>query len=201
MNKSLLLLSSLFLLIASCKISNDENTKKGDTPNQPLTRTNNDSLSDNKLVSDRYNSYLDSIPYSDNIKSKISIEIIKCKLLKGIDIPYKKYYNAELLSKYKYNTFDVYLFKLNCLAGASCSDFYLSTLNKSFELKGTKLLAKETAEGENNITIHNFKFNKGNLEFEVFHEYYSDESDDYIEETKKKYYIIGNDGEIKIGGI
>ncbi|WP_299361222.1 hypothetical protein [Winogradskyella sp.] len=179
----------LLLSVFSCRNFNDKNDEN--------SVTNKSAIDDKKEITNcsRHKSHFDSIPYEEKLDFKVSFDIIKCQLTKKINL--NKYNYAELLSKYNYKEYSIYLYRLNCIAGGGCGDYLMSVINRSLEVTESKIIASEISEGENNITVTNFKFNKGKFSFEISSEYYSEELDDYVESSKSESYLVTDLGQIQ----
>lgn len=190
MKIKLLIFISIFTF--SCKKSNDNYQYNKES----VTNKSVDSTLNLQPECDKYNSYLNSISNSEKVNSRISFDVIKCKLFK--DINTSKYNYAELLSKYNYKEYSIYLCRLNCNAGGACGDYFVSIINKKFNITDVRIIANEISEGENNITVNDFVFNHGELSFNVLSEYYSEELEDYVESSELKTYLVTSSGNLKV---
>ena len=141
--KFLLIVTILFL---SC---NKETNNKSNNHKEINT------IENNKSGCDKHYNYLDSIPVSKELNSKVSFELIKCI---SKDINTSKYIKAELISNHKYNGYYVVLYRLICNAGAVCRHYFISTMSNNYNINDVELIAHDTAEGENNKFVDNFKF-------------------------------------------
>ena len=151
--------------------------------------------SKNTIINCRqYKHFFDSIPYEEKLDIKVNFENVKCQLTEKVDM--RKYNYLELLSKYNYKEFDIYLYRFNCIAGGGCGDYFMSVISRDLEVLDSKIIASEVSEGENNTTIENFNFNKGQFSFNILTEYYSEELDNYIENIKSKVFVITDSGKV-----
>ncbi len=113
--------------------------------------------------------------------------------------------NKVNLNKYSSCTFETFLdirgykcilVKMNCVAGALCFDYYLFSLNKKSEVIDFKLIGKDVAEGEKNLTLDSYSLEGDVIILKSTMEDYIE--DDYIEKEVVSEYNVLESGKIEL---